>query len=233
MATYVISDIHGEYEKFIQLLKIISFTNKDTLYILGDFIDRGKHPIKVIQEMMKHPNIIPILGNHEFMALTCLPFLNDEMEVDPMTKYDIKLMMAFINWKLNGSDTTLNEMRSLDKQTRTQVLRYLCSCVAYQQFNLCNKQYILVHGGLENFNPNKKLNEYSLYDLVWNRPDYSKIYYQDKYLVTGHTPTQLIKGAQPGKIYKKNNHIAIDCGATYGGRLAAYCFETNKEFYSD
>ncbi len=32
------------------------------------------------------------------------------------------------------------------------------------------------------------------------------------------------------EIYHKNNHHAIDCGVVYGGRLAAYCLDTEKEF---
>lgn len=40
MATYVISDIHGEYELFIKLLEKIRFTSADTLYVLGDVIDQ-------------------------------------------------------------------------------------------------------------------------------------------------------------------------------------------------
>ena len=33
MATYVISDIHGQYDMFIELLDKIQFQNTDTLYI--------------------------------------------------------------------------------------------------------------------------------------------------------------------------------------------------------
>ena len=37
-----------------------------------------------------------------------------------------------------------------------------------------------------------------------------------------------------GYIYRKNNHIAIDCGACFpGGRLAAICLDTGEEFYSE
>ena len=32
MATYVISDIHGEYEKFMELLEEIELEENDTLY---------------------------------------------------------------------------------------------------------------------------------------------------------------------------------------------------------
>ena len=46
MATYVISDIHGEYERFMELLEEIELKDTDTLYVLGDVLDRGEHPIK-------------------------------------------------------------------------------------------------------------------------------------------------------------------------------------------
>ena len=36
------------------------------------------------------------------------------------------------------------------------------------------------------------------------------------YVVSGHTPTQLIeKKLRIGFIYQKNHHIAIDCGACF------------------
>ena len=69
MASYVISDIHGEYDMFMELLRLIDFSYADTLYILGDVVDRGPHPIAVLQKLMKMPNVIPIVGNHEVMAL--------------------------------------------------------------------------------------------------------------------------------------------------------------------
>ena len=47
MATYVISDIHGEYERFMELLEEIELKDTDTLYVLGDVLDRGEHPINV------------------------------------------------------------------------------------------------------------------------------------------------------------------------------------------
>lgn len=38
MATYVISDIHGQYNMFIELLDKIDLKDTDTLYILGDVL---------------------------------------------------------------------------------------------------------------------------------------------------------------------------------------------------
>jgi len=39
--TYAVSDIHGCYDKYRELLRVIRFCPKDTLYVLGDVIDRG------------------------------------------------------------------------------------------------------------------------------------------------------------------------------------------------
>lgn len=39
---YVMSAIHGCYEKYRRMLDAIYFSEKDTLYILGDVRDRGK-----------------------------------------------------------------------------------------------------------------------------------------------------------------------------------------------
>ena len=36
---YVMSDIHGQYDLFIKMLRIISFSDKDTLFVLGDIIE--------------------------------------------------------------------------------------------------------------------------------------------------------------------------------------------------
>jgi len=53
----------------------------------------------------------------------------------------------------------------------------------------------------------------------------------NKCIVTGHTPTGLIDAAYNGRVWKGNNHIAIDCGAVFGGVLGCLCLDTMEEFY--
>ena len=43
---YVMSDIHGEYEKYEAMLKQIHFSDQDTLYVLGSVM--GPHPYPMI-----------------------------------------------------------------------------------------------------------------------------------------------------------------------------------------
>lgn len=67
--------------------------------------------------------------------------------------------------------------------------------------------------------------------MIFNSPDYHKVYYGDKYLVTGHVPTSSINADKSNNIYRKNNHIAIDCGVPDGGPLAVIRLDDGEEFY--
>ncbi len=235
MATYVISDIHGMYHKFEELIETIELQDTDTLYILGDILDRGEHPIRTVLRLMEMPQAICIAGNHETMAIECLKFLNKEITDRSLEEIDDQMLNQLITWKYNGGDTTIREFRALDSDMRKEVIEFLEEFELYDELILNGLHYLLVHGGLGNFSPDKEMDEYTLKELVWDRPNYNRKYFEDILLVTGHTPTQLIdeNNENPGYIYKKNNHIAIDCGASFpGGRLAAICLETGEEFYS-
>ena len=232
MATYIISDIHGEYEKLIQLLEKISFSEQDTLYVLGDVLDRGPNPIKVLLKMMEMPNIIPIAGNHEMMGLACLRFLMKEVTDENISELTEKMLELLREWQKNGSDTTMAEFLKLDKNAREDIIEYIEEFSTYEEVTINGTSYVLVHAGLGNFALDKPLYEYTLEELMWERADYEKTYFKDCYVITGHTPTQNIKNnPKPGYIYQTHNHIAIDCGACFGGRLAAYCLDTGEEFY--
>ena len=54
---YVMSDIHGMYDKYIEMMDLIDLKETDTLYILGDIIDRGVNSMKILQDMMKRSNV--------------------------------------------------------------------------------------------------------------------------------------------------------------------------------
>ena len=65
---YVMSDLHGCYDKYIAMLEKIKLKYDDTLYILGDVIDRGPDGVKILLDMITHHNIVPLLGNHKYAA---------------------------------------------------------------------------------------------------------------------------------------------------------------------
>ena len=234
MATYVITDIHGQYDMFIELLDKIQLQDTDMLYILGDILDRNTHPIKTIRKLMEMPNVICMVSNHEYMALECLEFLMKEITDMSIEELDEKMLDNLVTWQYNGSKSTINEFRQLDSETRREVIDFIKDFLIYEEIVVNGKNYLWVHAGLGNYLPDKDIEDYSIHELIWTGADYDVQYFKDTYVVTGHTPTQTIKdNPHPGYIYHRNNHIAIDCGASYqGGRLAALCLDTGKEYYS-
>ena len=55
--TYVLSDIHGNLQRFKSIMAQINLQTNDTLYVLGDVIDRYAEGIKILRQIMRMPNI--------------------------------------------------------------------------------------------------------------------------------------------------------------------------------
>ena len=70
--TYVVSDIHGCFDKFKKLIKEIQFTDNDTMYVLGDIVDHGDEPIELLCDLSMRYNVIPIVGECDLRALELL-----------------------------------------------------------------------------------------------------------------------------------------------------------------
>ena len=73
------------------------------------------------------------------------------------------------------------------------------------ELTVAGKDYVLVHAGLESISPERPLDSYAPQDMLFCRADYAKCYFPDRYLITGHTPTRVIRWASPGRIYRANN----------------------------
>lgn len=65
----LVGDVHGHYEPFKNLLKKVNYNNKtDHLLLLGDFITKGPHSIKVLDFVIEQ-NVDCIIGNHEYYVM--------------------------------------------------------------------------------------------------------------------------------------------------------------------
>ena len=233
MATYVISDVHGNYEGYMKILELIRFSDEDTLYVNGDVIDRGTGGVKILQHMMMQPNIYPILGNHEYAAATCLRFLMKEITEESIGEIDEETIKNLLEWQNIGGQCTMDAFHKLSREEKNDIVDYLDEFSLYEEVSVNEKQFVIVHAGLTNFSPDRPLETYEMYELIFKAPDYDRIYFPNKYLVTGHLPTKVIEGnPRPNKIFRKNNHIAIDCAAGYDGCVGCICLDTFEEFYS-
>ncbi len=229
---YCMSDIHGEYEKYLQMLKKIHFSDADTLYILGDIVDRGPAPVEVLQDAAARANVYPILGNHELMAREALSrLLVDVTAENAETHLRAEDFVALQAWLQNGGETTLAGFRKLGKDTRADLLDFLWDLPLYETAETGEKAFVFVHAGLGHFKEGKPLSAYSAYDLAWAGTNLSKRYFADEntYLVVGHTLTLYFSGAP--EIYRCQNNFCIDCGAVFGGRLACLRLDDFAEFY--
>ena len=129
---YVISDIHGCYQSYLKMLEKLKIRDSDTVYILGDTIDRGRDGIRVLQDMMMRPNIIPILGNHEYMAAHALDSLADAAKAQAeMPTPELKRKLA--KWISDSGAATLHAYRKLTPQQRRQILEYLAEFSLYEE----------------------------------------------------------------------------------------------------
>lgn len=54
---YVMSDIHGEYDRYKAMLEKIQFSNDDTMYIIGDVIDRKPGGVDILKDIVTRTNV--------------------------------------------------------------------------------------------------------------------------------------------------------------------------------
>lgn len=230
---YIIADIHGCYEEYQELLKKINFSDADELYVLGDAMDRGPEPIKVIQDMMVRPNVFYILGNHDLMFLTVIRALAAEVTKESTESLTANTIQNYRVWMRNGGNSTVEQFLKRPPDEQQDILDYLEEAAPYEMLTEQDCLYVLVHAGIKNFSADKELDEYDPTDFLWERTDYERRYYSSDriFLVTGHTPTPVIRKDRKPLVYQDNGHIAMDCGCVFGGMLAAYCLETGEVTY--
>ena len=147
--TYVMSDLHGHYDKYLKMLDKIAFTDVDELYILGDAVDRGPKPVELLSDMSMRANVFPIMGNHDMTAAMLLNKLCVEITEENYSSHltpQILKILAF--WQTDGGQTTLDGFKKLTTDERTALLDYLDEFAPYETVEVGGKRFILVHGGI-------------------------------------------------------------------------------------
>ena len=220
---YVISNIHGNYTKFKEMLDKISFSDNDIMYVLGDIVDYGDETMEVVCDLSVRMNVYPIMGEHDAMAYKMLSGF-DEMLKKGGTP-DAEFIAEMQAWSQDGGDKTLASFRSLDADMKEGVLDYLADMAPYEVAEVGGTKYLLVHAGIAGFEKGKDLDDYEPEDFYSEALDMDKEYFGRTNVVVGHMPTE------NGRITRNGKNIAIDCGAADGGALACLCLDNGKEYY--
>ena len=225
MNVYAVSDIHGCFSKYKALLDTLDLRD-DKLYILGDIVDRGRDGIKIIMDLLSRKNLICLRGNHDHEALLCLKYF-----VASKGRYeDHTLTELFQPWLSDGGDVTYEAFLALEEEKKRAVLSFLNSMPLYEKIEIKGKKYFLAHTVPEK-SKMLSINQCEMNDFIIGEPEYERCYFEDIVIVTGHTPTGFIDPSCVGRIWRGNNHIAIDCGAVFGNPLGCICLDTMEEIY--
>ena len=221
--TYVVSNLHGCYRKYKELLEKIRFKDTDIMYVLGDIVDYGDEPMELVADLSMRYNVYPIVGEHDYTAVRMLTGF-DRMLKDGGTP-DGEYIAEMTEWANCGGKVTLDGYRALDDEMKEGVIDYLSDMTLYEEVEVGGKTFVLVHAGIADFDPDAELDDYLPEDFISTPADLNARYFDDKTLVVGHVATP------EGKIVRGEGVIAIDCGAAFGGKLGCLCLETGEEFY--
>ena len=237
---YVMSDLHGNYDMFIEMLKKINFNKKDTLYILGDIIDRGLNPVEIYDYIIANPNIILLMGNHEKMMLDFANLNNNDIKYDNSVYYTREMRNKYDIWMRNGGLNTYNKISSLDNDKRIEMIKYFSSLPYYVLLNINDKKFILCHARPifydlpYNNNPTVEEMLDTLIDndeILWCRDNLPQEIPNNYIVIHGHSPVQRSFNANKITYYSNNKIIDIDCGCAFYGKLGCLRLDDMKEFY--
>ena len=173
MKTYAITDIHGCLNTFTELLNQIGLNKSDRLFLLGDYIDRGPHSIKILDKIIQLQtdgyNLQCLIGNHEEMLINSLS--------SPTTCE---------MWLANGGRTVLTELK-IDRPS--QIPQKYIDFIKNLKYSIEVDDYIFVHAGL-NLEALEPLNDKR--SLIWIRHwednPYLEEYLEGRKVIHGHTP---------------------------------------------
>lgn len=221
MSTWAFSDIHGERHLFDAVMEKIG--PNDTVFFLGDAIDRGPDGWAIFKELMDDPRVIFICGNHEDMMINAL-----------RTFPEIRWSREMEVWSWNGNEPTLEAIRNDDPEVVRQYLDRARNLSIFETYISPVNGYTfwLSHAGCDY---TENLAELDAEHLIWDRTHFisNKWFHDDPddlFIVHGHTPIPLLVeelsmyhddipregDIEPGAYYYADGHkICIDCGAHF------------------
>ena len=238
---YVASDIHGQYQRFLKMLKKIRFSSDDHMYIVGDVIDRGPQPLDALMHILAASNMHLLIGNHEHMMMEAFR----DAENMPL-------------WFMNGAESTMRQLEKLSAGAQEGLMYALERCpLVIPNLTVGDRSFYLTHAAPAPFYLSSPLYYNQATDdlrehIVWDRDigafgvSPAKKMSQDAYarhkgqrLILGHTVTSksrfgvTTKSGEP-RISRAHGGfvINIDCGCAKGQNLGCLRLEDLAEFYA-
>lgn len=222
MNLFVISDIHGMYKQFEEILK--HWDGESQLVILGDMIDRGEQSYEVVQRIMtlqqQHPDKVVVMkGNHEDLLM----YYVDGVMKDPtpfLVNGGLEMLRSFIA-DLDEEATEKNA--EILKTEFAAEIEFLRNARHYYQYG----NLLLTHAGFDSSLENWQ--DTSSQDFLWIRNHYKEENKTGLINIFGHTPTRNMHEVDDIWMSSCGSYIGIDGGCAYGGQLNALLISEQGE----
>ena len=219
---WVIPDIHGCLKTLKYLIENrINLSKDDSLYFLGDYIDRGKDSKGVIDYIISLQDsgykIHCIRGNHEDYCIKA--WEADQKRFLFRSKIEKE-------WRKNGANRTL---QSFDAKRPRDINKFYIDWMKNTEYYIELENCILVHAGFNFKIENPFEDKYSMLWLRDFKVDKNKT--GGKKVIHGHIPVEM----SMIDLFKNNNYdfLSLDNGIYYEnkdgfGNLLAYNIDTNE-----
>lgn len=215
--TFACSDIHGMLDLWKQISNYCD--DSDTIYFLGDAIDRGKESMQVLLFLLNDKRVKYIKGNHEdiFVNLIENPDSMDFLLKDPT---------------YNG----IKDFLELDLQIQIEIYNKLSNLpIEFQYINKNNQKIILNHSGF--FTKESIPLEEKYQSYLWDRDHIFKglnkwDLEENTFIVHGHTPVQTLYRDTREKpnyeifFYCEDHKIDLDLASFMSKKIALFNLDT-------
>ena len=224
---FVMGDLHGKYDKAIDVLRQVDIQDDDLLIMLGDYTDRGKQNIKcenLMLQLFKQDNVRCLMANHEFMLIEHMMIMTHRVtkkvlrlkELDTLTDEQWDIIIDYMKdltydgdiYHFNGGTATLDEVNESNIELFKQYLKTIVKLPKKIRLTVGDQEYFIVHAGID---PKVNLSEQNINDLLWIRESFYNQYDGDAIIVIGHTPVQSI--FDDNIPHFRNNIIFNDTGS--------------------
>jgi len=196
MARYVVTDIHGCLRTFKALVsEHLKLEKKDTLYLLGDLVNKGPDSKGVVDFVMhlqkQHYQVLCLRGNHDQMLLQGAKKGGAALSLTPAEKELTLQSFAITNFE----------------HLPSKYVSFFKSLPFYLEL----PDYYLVHAGFDFRQANIFKDTDAMMNIRDYKVDWGKL--ENKRLLHGHTPTALhsIKKA----VAHKDTRLNLDAGCAY------------------
>ena len=220
MATYAFSDLHAKYKLWEQIKNYIK--PEDTVYCLGDCVDRGDVGLTVLQEVLDTPNIIMLRGNHEdfinSIGYDCLRALWGGCQPDEL----YNCVRNYWLWMANGGEKTAQDFLKLSNDDKLALINKIRALPTHAEYiNKEGEKIYLTHAGRQPHTQEIKdmhQGAVPMNNYIWDRDhlyDYEWKGNENEYSVHGHTPVVFLyedfRRLSGPVTFDKITQIAIYC----------------------